>query len=314
MWEHLYEFTLHALRDTAPLLPFLFLIYALLELLESKADLTKINKVGGRLGPLVGSATGLIPQCGFSVMAAKLYEQKYLTVGTLLAIFMATSDEAFLIMLSSGTGAAWVVPMLVAKVVIATAVGYGVDLFLRCIGRKQVRMEMPETVNGAPTTTHEIFIQRYQEEREVDARCSCGRDHSGESAWKRYLLFPMLHVLKVGAFIFLVNFVLTAIIHSVGEEVFAEFINKNRFVQPIVTCLIGLIPNCASSVVLTETFLSGAITFGSCVAGLCANAGMGFVVLLKNVRQWKRNLLLIVFCYAASVLVGFVLNVYPLFV
>ena len=314
MWEHLYEFILHALQDTAPLLPFLFLIYALLELLESKADLQKINKVGGKLGPLVGSATGLIPQCGFSVMAAKLYEQKYLTVGTLLAIFMATSDEAFLIMLSSGTGAAWVVPMLVAKVVIATAIGYGVDLFLRCIGRKQVRMELPETVNGTPTTTHEIFIQRYQEEREVDARCSCGRDHSGESAWKRYLLFPLLHVLKVGAFIFLVNFVLIAIIHSVGEEVFAEFMNKNRFVQPIITCLIGLIPNCASSVVLTETFLSGAITFGSCVAGLCANAGMGFVVLLKNVRQWKRNLLLIVFCYAASVLVGFVLNVYPLFV
>ena len=88
--------------------------------------------------------------------------------------------------------------------------------------------------------------------------------------------------------------------------------NQNRFLQPLVTCLIGLIPNCASSVVITESFLSGAITFGSCVAGLCANAGMGFVVLLRNVRRWKRNLVLIVFSYTISVMVGLVLNVYPL--
>ncbi len=313
-WEHVWEFFLHAMKDTAPLLPFIFLIYALIELLESKADLKKINRFGGKLGPVVGSATGLIPQCGFSVMAARLYEQKYVTLGTLLAIFISTSDEAFIIMLSSGSGAAWLLPMLLVKVLIATIVGYGVDLFLKAVGRGQVCVEMPETENGVPTTTHEIFIQRYQEDREVQAGCSCGRDHSGESAWKKYLWYPFLHVLKVGAFIFLVNFVLTAIIHSVGEDVFASFMNQNRFLQPLVTCLIGLIPNCASSVVITESFLSGAITFGSCVAGLCANAGMGFVVLLRNVRRWKRNLVLIVFSYTISVMVGLVLNVYPLFV
>ena len=160
---------------------------------------------------------------------------------------------------------------------VGVVVGYGVDLVFRAVGRRQVRVEMPETVNGQPTTTHEIFMQRYLEERDVEASCSCGRDHSGESAWKKYLLYPLLHVLKVGAFIFLVNFVLTAIIHSVGEDVFASFMNKNILLQPFVSCLIGLIPNCASSVVITESFLGGAITFGSCVAGLCANAGMGFV-------------------------------------
>ena len=313
-WEHLGEWLLHALKDTAPLLPFIFLIYALIELLDSRADLKRMGRLGGGLGPLLGSATGLIPQCGFSVMAAKLFEQKYITIGTLLAIFMATSDEAFIIMLSSGEGAVWVLPLLLSKVVVGVAVGYGVDLTFRAFGRRQVRVEMPETVNGQPTTTHEIFMQRYLEERDVEASCSCGRDHSGESAWKKYLLYPFLHVLKVGAFIFLVNFVLTAIIHSVGEEVFVSFMNKNRFLQPIVTCLIGLIPNCASSVVITESFLGGAITFGSCVAGLCANAGMGFVVLLKNVRKWKRNLLMIAFCFVVSVLVGVLLNLFPLVV
>ena len=313
-WEHLGEWLLHALKDTAPLLPFIFLIYALIELLDSRADLKRMGRLGGGLGPLLGSATGLIPQCGFSVMAAKLFEQKYITIGTLLAIFMATSDEAFIIMLSSGEGAVWVLPLLLSKVVVGVAVGYGVDLTFRAFGRRQVRVEMPETVNGQPTTTHEIFMQRYLEERDVEASCSCGRDHSGESAWKKYLLYPFLHVLKVGAFIFLVNFVLTAIIHSVGEEVFVSFMNKNRFLQPVVTCLIGLIPNCASSVVITESFLGGAITFGSCVAGLCANAGMGFVVLLKNVRKWKRNLLMIAFCFVVSVLVGVLLNLFPLVV
>ena len=311
-WEHVGEWLLHALKDTAPLLPFIFLIYALIELLESKADLKRVSRLGGNLGPLLGSATGLIPQCGFSVMAAKLFEQKYITVGTLLAIFMATSDEAFIIMISSGEGAVWVLPLLLSKVLVGVAVGYGVDLVFRAVGRRQVRVEMPETVNGQPTTTHEIFMQRYLEERDVEASCSCGRDHSGESAWKKYLLYPLLHVLKVGAFIFLVNFVLTAIIHSVGEDVFASFMNKNILLQPFVACLIGLIPNCASSVVITESFLGGAITFGSCVAGLCANAGMGFVVLLKNVRQWKRNLAMILFCYVISVLVGMLLNLFPL--
>jgi hypothetical protein len=118
----------------------------------------------------------------------------------------------------------------------------------------------------------------------------------------------------VAAFIFLVNFVLTAIVHSVGEPAFESFMNRNRFVQPFITCAVGLIPNCASSVVITETFLSGGITFGSCAAGLCANAGMGFVVLLKNVRKWKRNLALIGVSYTLSVAVGLLLNLFPLMI
>ena len=110
--EHLLEFLLHALKDTWPLLPWVLLFYILIELLESKADIRKVNRFGGKFGPLVGAATGLIPQCGFSIMASKFFEQKYITVGTLLAIFLATSDEAFIIMLSSGEGATWVLPMV----------------------------------------------------------------------------------------------------------------------------------------------------------------------------------------------------------
>ena len=116
--EHFVEILLHAVEDTLPLLPWILLMYILIELLENKTNLKQANRFGGKLGPVVGAATGLIPQCGFSIMAAKLYEQKYITIGTLLAIFFATSDEAFIIMLSSGEGAVWVLPMLVSKIVI----------------------------------------------------------------------------------------------------------------------------------------------------------------------------------------------------
>lgn len=310
--KHFWEIFIHAVEDTLPLLPWVLMIYILIELLENKTDMRKITRFNGKVGPLFGSATGLIPQCGFSVMAAKLFEQKYITLGTLIAIFMATSDEAFIIMLSSGEGAVWVLPLLAVKILVGVAIGYAVDGVMRLAGRKQT-VAMPEAYAEEPATTHEIFIRGYLAEKDVEVNCSCGRKHDGDSAWKNYLVYPLLHTLKVGAFIFLVNFVLTWVVHSVGEDAFVAFMHRNRFLQPWIACVIGLIPNCASSVVVTEAFLSGAITFGSCVAGLCANAGMGFVVLLRNVRQWKRNLLLIGFCYGVSVVVGLLFNlVYPI--
>ena len=313
-FEHFVEFLLHAVKDTLPLLPWILLIYLLIELLESKADLRRINRFGNKMGPLIGSATGLIPQCGFSIMAAKLFEQKYITVGTLLAIFMATSDEAFIIMLSSGEGAVWVLPMLAVKILVGVAVGYAADCVMKWIGRGQVCVEIPSAYEEKPQTTHEIFIRQYLEEKDVDVKCACGRSHETDSVWKKYVLYPLWHTVKVALFIFLVNFLLTAIIHSVGEDVFADFMHRNRFLQPFLTCAIGLIPNCASSVVITETFLAGGITFGSCAAGLCANAGMGFVVLLKNVRKWKRNLILIGVSYAAALAVGLLLNIFPIMI
>lgn len=306
--EHFLEILLHALKDTAPLLPWVLIMYIIIQLLENKTTLKNAGRLNGRLGPVVGSATGLIPQCGFSVMAAKFYERKYITLGTLLAIFVSTSDEAFILLLSSGTGAVWLLPTIVVKMAVGIAVGYGADFLLRKLGREQVCVQMIETQESQPQTTKEIFMQRYLEEKDVEVVCPCGKNHGGNSAFSKYFLSPLLHTLQVALFIFLVNFVLTAIIHSVGETAFQNFMQGSRFLQPFLTCAIGLIPNCASSVVITETFLSGGITFGSFVAGLCANAGMGFVVLLKNTRKWKRNLLLIVVSYAIAVVVGLLCN------
>ena len=312
--EHFLELFIHAVKETLPFLPWLLLIYILIELLESKANLQN-SRLGGKFGPLIGSATGLIPQCGFSVMASKLYEQKYITLGTLLAIFFSTSDEAFIVLLSSGAeGAAVVLPLIAVKVVVGVLVGYAVDGVLKLVGRGQVRLDATaiQTVTGekAPETVHEIFMLRYFEELAIEEGCSCGREHEEGKPFKNYFISPVLHALKVAVFIFLVGFVLTFLIERIGEETFKEWISGNLVWQPFLAAAIGLIPNCASSGLLTQTFLNGGVTFGSCVAGLCANAGMGFVVLLKNVKKWKRNLVLIAITYVLAVLAGLLINLF----
>lgn len=308
---------LDALLDTLKLLPFLALIYVIIELLEHKTNLSsEHSRLRGGLGPLIGSATGLIPQCGFSVMAAKLFEQKYITVGTLLAIFLSTSDEAFVILLSEGA-ASHLLPLIVAKMGIGVAVGYLADgitlLFRRRASDALVAegaehgAEMRVNPYAAASDSHDFFF------RKEESECtSCGRDHDDGKPWKTYFLQPVLHALQVAAFIFIVNFVLGTIVYFVTEEKFMSFMQKGVIAQPFIAALIGLIPNCASSVVITQCFLKGGILFGSCVAGLCANAGLGFVVLLKNTKEWKRNLALIGVSYLVAVVAGTCINAFLL--
>ena len=291
---------LHAAKDTALLLPWLFLIYLIIELLENKTDLTGKGKLNGKLGPIVGSATGLIPQCGFSVMAAKLFEQKYITVGTLVAIFLSTSDEAFVILLSSGQGAVYLLPFIACKLIVGVLVGYALDGFIK-LYRKQ------KTAVADAKTTRDLFFERTDVSYGFECT-SCGRDHDEDKPFQTYFLNPLWHAIKVAFFIFVVQLIIGAIIETVTEEKFAAFMHKSVGVQPLLTALIGLIPNCASSVVITECFLSKSILFGSCLAGLCANAGLGFLVLIKNTKKWKRNLALLLTVYAVSVSVGYLAN------
>ena len=300
----------HAFADTLTLLPWLIVIYIAIELLENKTDFSRSKRLQGKAAPLIGSVTGLIPQCGFSVMAAKLFEQKYITLGTLFAIFLSTSDEAFIILLSDGAGAVWLLPMLVSKIFIGMLVGYAVDGVLKCFGKGQaLRVQPLYDTNQKPVTVHEIFMRQYLEERLSEGECtSCGRPHDGTRPVYTYAVLPLLHALKVAAFVFLINFLLGWVIEIVGEDAFTDFMRKNLFLQPFLTAAIGLIPNCASSVIITQTFLAEGISFGSCLAGLCANAGLGFVVLLKNMKKWKRNVLLIAVSYLLSVAVGVAFN------
>lgn len=226
---------LDSLLDTLKLFPFLVLIYVIIELLEHKTNLSsEHSRLRGGFGPLIGAATGLIPQCGFSVMAAKLFEQKYITVGTLLAIFLSTSDEAFVILLSEGA-AGQLLPLIIAKMGIGVAAGYLADglmfLFrkkysepLLAEGVAEQNFKMRVNPDAGVSGAHDYFFRKSENEECT----SCGRDHDDAHPWKTYFLHPLLHSLQVAAFIFIVNFVLGAIIYVVGEEKFIEAMQRDR--------------------------------------------------------------------------------------
>ena len=281
MWEVIAD----ALLDTLKIFPFLLLIYVLIEILEHRTTFTQNRKVlQGDLAPLIGSATGLIPQCGFSVMAAKLYDKGLIRTGTLLAVFIATSDEALIIMLSGLSSAGAVMPLILIKLLVAVGSGYLINFILS--GEKLEEM-------GLTPDAH------------LHAVASCCEN---KSDLQIYFISPLLHSLKIALYLLLINLVFGFVIASVGEEVISSAMIGGAYVQPLITALIGLIPNCASSVILTGAYINGGILFGSFVGGLCSNAGLGLVVLLKNTKKTKRNVLLIVTLYAIAVVTGIAVN------
>ena len=281
----MWDIILDAFLDTLKVFPFLLVIYILIEFIEHKTTFTRNHKIlQGNLAPLIGSATGLIPQCGFSVMAAKLYDRGLIRTGTLLAVLIATSDEAFIILLSSGTAAAAIMPLVVIKLLVGVGVGYLVNFLY-----------------SAEKLSNEC-------EEEIHAY-SCGREHEGESNLKLYLLNPLLHSLLIAFYLLIVNLIFGFVIAQVGEETIASAMIGGVYFQPFITSLIGLIPNCASSAIIRGTYIHGGITFGSCVAGLCANAGLGLVVLFKNTKRIKRNIMFVLTLYLISVAAGLIVNV-----
>lgn len=297
------EVLLDSLLDTLKVLPFLIVIYILIELMEQKTTFASENsRLKGKLGVLVGSATGLVPQCGFSVMAAKLYDGGYIALGTLIAIFISTSDEAFIILLADGAGALSLLPIILVKIVVGVAVGYAVNGVLALWKKRRAAVVSDEKPDKAD---YHARVFRKKEE----AFCtSCGREHNDAHPALTYFVFPLLHSLKVAAYILVITAAFGLLVEGVGEENFTAFMEKSVIAQPFITAAIGLIPNCAASVIITESYLLGHITLGSCIAGLCSNAGLGFVILLKNTKKWKRNLLLLIGIYAVGAVTGLVCN------
>lgn len=290
MFAEIMEIVLDALLDSLKVFPFLFLMYVLIEFLENRTNITKNkNILRGNLAPLLGAATGIIPQCGFSVMAAKLYDKKIIRTGTVLAVFLATSDEALIILLSSGQSAIAVMPLIAIKFAVAVGVGYLFNALLR----REALAELAEgeEIHGTP----------------------CGHDHEEDSKVRRYLLHPLLHSLEIFAYILVVNLAFGFAMHY-AEGAITSFLDGGYWFQPLIAGLVGLIPNCASSVLVTQSYVLGALSFGGMTAGLCANAGLGFVILFKNIKSWKRNLALLGILYIVSVAVGYaVLGVMQLF-
>ena len=274
---------LDSLLDTLKVFPLILLIYILIEFLEHRTSFSENHKLlQGKMAPLLGTVTGIIPQCGFSVMAAKLYDRGFIRTGTLLAVFLATSDEALIVLIVDPVGAAAVAPLVALKVVVGLAVGYAVNFLVR---DELAVPAPPEDIHGY----------------------SCGREHEGKSKLKVYFVEPLLHSLKIALYIFVVTLIFGYVLEYNRDAILSSFVG-GPYIEPFITSAIGLIPNCASSAVISQAYCEGGIYFGSMAAGLCCNAGLGFVVLLKNTKKIKRNLLLMAALYVVSVLVGIAVN------
>ena len=280
---------LDSLIDSLKILAFVFVFNILLAIIEP--FLTKRLSKKNKINPLTGSMFGLIPQCGVSVIAADLYIKSHITMGSLVAIFIACSDEAIPIILSEPTKALTVLPLLGCKLIIGFVVGFLVDLCFR--------------------KTHEEVHhhkQHCEHEYEVKTGCCSHEINHEDSKLHDYLIHPLVHSLKLFVYIFLINVLFGTIIYLIGEETFVHILENNKYFTPIYATMIGLIPNCASSVIITDLYITNKLSFGTTLAGLISNAGLGLLMLLKNKNMVKKTIVIIGILVLTSLVSGYVIN------
>ena len=335
------EQLLDALLDTLKLVPWLLVMHVLIEVFEYHAvSKIKLNKaLRGKFAPLIGGACGILPQCGFGVVAADLYSRRAIRLGTMIAVFIATSDEAIPILLSAPTAQSLgkLGALLGCKLVAALIAGYALNALLRKRELREIAPDETATLKGCHhhelgEHTHEhahghvhahaheergeAHEEHAAEEHTAEERASEEQAPNGKGGgkfdFKCFVLHPLLHTLTVSAYILAVNVVFAVILYYVGEARLEDFLTAARFFQPLLAGLVGLIPNCASSVILAQMFARGSITLGAAFAGLSVNAGLGLAVLLRKNRPAVHNLYIALGLYAYSVTAGLLLSLIPM--
>ncbi len=270
------------LLDGVKLLPFLFLTYLAMEYLEHRtsAKTKKFVKNSGKAGPVIGALLGAVPQCGFSTAASNLYAGKVITVGTLIAIFMSTSDEMIPVFLSEQVSVLVLIKLIAIKIVIGLVMGFLIDLI---VSRSQKNYNMVEKIGHV-----------------------CDHDHCGceTSIFKSALR----HTITIFAFIVVISFALNTVIHFVGEDTLGNLVLNKPVIGPMIAAVIGLIPNCASSVVLTQLYIQGVLGIGSLMAGLLAGSGVGILVLFRENDDIKDNLRILATLYISGVVWGIIID------
>ena len=276
---------LDAIIDSLKLLPFLFITYLLMELLENRASekSLKVIKKSGKFGPILGSLLGIVPQCGFSAAAASLYAGKIISIGSLIAIFLSTSDEMLPILISSAAPISLIIKILLIKFIIGMVFGVIIDIIFR--KKNNINIEDDKT------HIHDIC---------EDEHCHCNEDGILKSSIK--------HTLHIFIYVFIIVLVITILINIIGEDSIANIMTKTNILGPFVSSLIGIIPNCASSVIITQLYLKDMITFGSLIAGLLMNSGIGMLILFRLNKNKKENFLILLILFVISIISGIIID------
>ncbi len=280
---------LHAAKESLLLLPFLFLTYLLMEFLEHKAG-EKTNRAvarAGRAGPLLGGLLGSVPQCGFAAVAAELYAGRVITLGTLFSVFFTVSDEMLPVMIASGAPAPVILKFLLTKALFGILFGAFVDLTIRLFGKKE----------------------EHTQHHHVSEMCESGHCHCEE---KGILLSSLHHTVPVFLFLFLLSVLLNLGIELIGESTISAFLLSRPALSSLLSALVGMIPNCASSILLTELYLSGVLSGGAALAGLLSGTGVGALVLLRTNRPMWQSLLLLFVLFLTGFFVGLLVDMTPL--
>ena len=272
------DIILDSFIDSVRLLPFLFVTYLVMEYLEHKTGdkMQQAIRSAGRGGPMIGGMLGIFPQCGFSAAASNLYAGRIITLGTLVAVFLSTSDEMLPIMISRNAGAAMIIKVLAVKLAVAVAAGFVIDLAF-CGNRKDMQIEH---------------------------LCEQHHCHCENGIWKSALH----HTVEIFVYILLISLALNLLIAWIGEETLGGIILNRPVVGTLLAGLVGLIPNCAASVAVTQLYLDGVLGAGGMLAGLLSGSGVGLLVLLKVNDDWKENLRVIGLLYAIGVAAGIVVE------
>ena len=281
-WEIVRDVAKDALWDSIKMLPFLFAAYLLIEYVEHRHGgvIEKLLAGGGRFGFAPGAVLGLVPQCGFSAMAANLYASKVITLGTLMAVFIATSDEAVPLLIANPEQWKAMLFILGIKLAVALLAGFCIDFLLKGV--------LSESIRGGYTGRSE----------EVD----CHEHEEGDGIF----VAAAKHTVHIFLFILAFNALLGGVVAWVGPDAIGDFLARSGFWQPALAGLIGLIPNCVSSVLITQLFAAGQLSFGGVIAGLCTGAGVGLAVLLRANRSVKQNLFIVALLYGIGVAAGIV--------
>lgn len=277
------DILLDTIIDVLKLVPFLYITYLIMEYIENKTSehAKQTIKKSGKWGPLIGGIVGIIPQCGFSASATNLYATRVISLGTLIAVYLSTSDEMLPIFLSEQVEFSVIMKILGIKLVIAIIAGFIIDLVIRLSSK-----------------------EKDEEEKIIDLcehdKCHCHEEGIFKSSLK--------HTLNILVYIFIVTLLINIIVEFVGQDHIASFIGNNTVLGPVVSSLVGLIPNCAASVIITNLYIQNVINAASLIAGLLTGAGVGLIILFRTNKNVKQNIGIMALIYGIGVLSGIVLQ------